>query len=813
MSTPCDHIRVAVALPVHDTYTYRVPEPLKSVVEIGKRVIVPFGNRRVTGYVTGPDESPDTEKIKAVLDVLDPAPLFPPSMMPFFHWIAGYYLYPIGEVIRTALPGGINPTGVAVYTASEAGQKALGKNFLTPMEQRILEQVIQKPTAHRQLIAALGKDLPHATLQAMVKQNWIRRESRLNPGKTRAKSERYVSLGPAAPDPDALTPAGEKILALLRSHEEISYKELRRQVPSTTRLAKPMASAGYLELFDKAVYRDPFGDVITPDTPLPFTAEQQCAHAAMTKEPDGGFRVYLLTGVTGSGKTEVYLQTAADVLQQGKTVLVLVPEIVLISQTERRFRARFGDKVAVLHSGLSAGERYDQWMRIARGRCPIVIGARSAVFAPLVNIGLVVVDEEHDSSYKQEGGLHYHGRDLAVMRAKQEGAAAVLGSATPSVESQFNTAGEKYIGLQLKHRVHHQPLPKIQVVDLRKFARHQGSLNFITPPLQAAIKETLKQKKQVLLFLNRRGYANYPVCSACGVAVRCRHCDITLTFHQHQNTFQCHYCGYTRPAQVRCTSCGAMAIKLLGLGTEKVETTIRGLFPSAVVARMDRDTTARRGDLLKILKGLRNGDVDVLVGTQMVAKGHDFPGITLVGVICADLSLNFPDFRSGERTFQLLAQVAGRAGRGDTPGKVVLQTYNPDHFSIHAAKSQDPETLYNREITLRKALKYPPFSRMVQLKIRGKDKAKTKQLAQELKSACLNIHQTDETYGRNIQIMGPIEAPLARIANHHRWQMLLKGANAKVIHRYMENLMFAHRDVFNQRFSSVTVDIDPVFLL
>lgn len=813
MSIPRDHIRVAVALPVHDTYTYSVPAPLIPNAQIGKRVIVPFGNRRITGYTIGPDESPARDKVKSILDVIDPEPLFPQSMLPFFDWIADYYLYPIGEVIRTALPGGINPMGISVYTATEGGLSAREKEILTPMEQRILETVARKSTTHRQLAASLGKDLPHATLEAMVKQGWIERENRFQPGRTREKTVRFAALQPDHPTPDHLTPAGKKILDLLGNRMEMTYTELRRQVPSTSRLAKSLIEAGFLALYDKAVYRDPFGDVITPDTPLALTPEQQAAYDALEENADSDFKVHLLAGVTGSGKTEVYLQAAANVLQRSKKVLILVPEIVLISQTERRFRARFGDRVAVLHSGLSAGERYDQWLRICRGERPIVVGARSAVFAPLTDVGLVVVDEEHDSSYKQEGGLHYHGRDLAVMRAKLEGAAALLGSATPSVESQFNVAGGKYTGLRLKQRVHRQPMPRIQVVDLRKYGRHQGSRNFITPPLQAAIKDTLQQKKQVLLFLNRRGYANYPVCSACGVAVRCRFCDITLTFHQHRNTFQCHYCGFTRRAQVRCTSCGAMGIKLLGLGTEKVETTIRGLFPSAVVARMDRDTTRRRGDLLKMLKGLRKGDIDILVGTQMVAKGHDFPSITLVGIICADLSLNFPDFRSGERTFQLLAQVSGRAGRGKTPGRVVLQTYNPQHLSINAAKTQDPEALYRQEIALREALMYPPFSRMVQLKVRGKDKDKTRQLAEQLKSACSKVHAAEDAFGRSIRIMGPIEAPLARIANHHRWQMLLKGANANVTKRFMKRLMSEHREVFNQRYATITVDVDPVFLL
>ncbi len=774
---------------------------------------MPFGKGRATGYVLGPDPAPDVEKIRVILDVLDETPLFPPSMVPFYRWIAAYYLYPLGEVIRTALPGGINPVSVSVYATTEKGRQSVSESILAPLEKEILARTSRAPASHKQLAAALGKDLPHATLQAMARRGLLERERRLEHGRTRQRLERFAAFTPDHPDPQSLTPAGLKILELLRTRGEISYRELRDLAPSTTRLAKPMAAGGYLTLFDRVVYRDPFGDAIKADQPLDLTVEQERALPLITQSLGKGFDVFLLAGVTGSGKTELYLQSAAQALNQGRTVLVLVPEIVLISQTERRFRARFGEKVAVLHSGLAAGERLDQWMRIVAGRTPIVIGARSAVFAPLTKLGLVVVDEEHDPSYKQEGGLHYHGRDLAVMRAKLEGAVALLGSATPSLESRFNVEGGKYREVRLRHRVHRQPLPDIQVVDLRKYRRHPGSLDVITPPLKTAIKETLGRKEQVLLFLNRRGYANYPVCSACGEAVRCRHCDISLTFHQHNSTFQCHYCGFNRRALVRCPNCGALGIKLMGLGTEKVETVVRGLFPLAAVARMDRDTTRRKGELVRTLKKLRNREIDLLIGTQMVAKGHDFPHITLVGIICADLSLNFPDFRSGERTFQLLAQVAGRAGRGGQPGRVVMQTYNPDHFSIQAAKTQDPEVFYTREIPLRGALKYPPYSRMVQLKLQGRDPDLTRDSAQRLKSACLEVQNQDQAFGRRVQILGPLEAPLPRIANRYRWQMLIKGAGSQLIHRFLEHLMTDHGDIFSQRAVAVTVDVDPVSLM
>ena len=381
------------------------------------------------------------------------------------------------------------------------------------------------------------------------------------------------------------------------------------------------------------------------------------------------------------------MQVAAEAMKTGRSVLVLVPEIALITQMERRFRARFGDCVSVLHSALSAGERYDQWTRILQGETTITIGARSAIFAPFDNLGVIIVDEEHDSSYKQEGKLRYNARDLAVVRAKQNDCIAILGSATPSIQSYYNVTTHKFTELTLTKRVEERRLPDIRIVDLRQTRDARGIERFISPDLHSAMKQSLDRGEQVLLFLNRRGYASFPVCAACGQAMRCKYCDISLTLHQRSNAYRCHYCGYSRAATSSCDICGSTKIKHLGLGTEKLEEMLTSLFSQARIARMDRDTTIRKGSIIKLLKGLKNQTIDILVGTQMVAKGHDFPNITLVGIICADLSLSFPDFRAGERTFQLLAQVAGRAGRGDRPGQVILQTYNPDHFCIAAAQA------------------------------------------------------------------------------------------------------------------------------
>jgi primosomal protein N' (replication factor Y) len=544
-----------------------------------------------------------------------------------------------------------------------------------------------------------------------------------------------------------------------------------------------------------------------------LTDEQSAAMDRTAPLLGKGFHTILLAGVTGSGKTEVYLQLAKTALEQKRNVLVLVPEIALISQTERRFRARFGDTVAVLHSGLTKGERYDQWRRITDGKTPIAIGARSCIFAPFEDLGLVIVDEEHDPSYKQESGLRYNARDLAVVRARQHGALVVLGSATPSVQSWHNVAIGKYQPLHLTQRVNRQALPAIQTVDLAQSRDAPGIHRYITPQLKQAIRGTLDDGSQALIFLNRRGFAAAPICGDCGRPLRCKNCDISLTLHKKANAFRCHYCGFSRAATSKCQACGSENIRLLGVGTEKIQEALTLLFPDARVARMDRDTMNRKGAMLRLLKDLQQRRIDILVGTQMVAKGHDFPGITLVGVVCADLTLNFPDFRAGERTFQLLAQVAGRAGRGEKPGQVVLQTFNPRHFSILAAKEQDFAAFFDQEIRSRQALGYPPFTRMIALRISGKNLRQTAGYARALGENCRRLLADNDAFGRQIKVMGPIEAPLARIANRHRWQLLVFGPSVGGLHPFVHELILGRRAVPVSRGVRVSIDVDPFFLM
>ncbi|MGD9184868.1 MAG: primosomal protein N' [Desulfobacterales bacterium] len=807
-----DTIEVAAALPVYQTFTYSLPDDLIGLATPGMRVLVPFGRRRVTGYVLGFHRPPQQIEIKSVLDLLDDTTLFPETMVPFFRWIADYYIHPIGEVIKCALPGGLNSYDFATMSITDAGRRAL-QTKTSEIEARILTLVENGNRRLTDIGSALKGRMPYAVFDTLQRRGWVSIGRELRRDRIRPRSEVFVAPAPAAPDPGPLTGQRKKIWECVTAAGDISIRNLQTDLRTTRTTINAMVESGYLSLSDIPVYRDPFGDAVSPDIPLALNSDQHAVVDTVTDRLGRGFAAFLLAGVTGSGKTEVYMQLAAAVIERGYPVLILIPEIALISQIERRFRARFGNRVAVLHSGLTAGQRYDQWLRIRRGEVQIAIGARSAVFAPFQRVGLIVVDEEHDTSYKQEGHLRYNACDLAVVRAKLDKGLVLLGSATPSIQSYYNASQKKYVELTLDKRVEERSLPEITVVDLRKTRDLRGSGRFITAELHRATTDSLARGEQVLLFLNRRGFASFPVCRDCGESIKCKNCDISLTLHRQANAFKCHYCGFMRPAATVCDKCGSAHIKNLGLGTEKVESSVAELFPAARVARMDRDTTSRRGAIVRILKDLRRRRIDILIGTQMVAKGHDFPLITLVGILCADLSMSFPDFRAGERTFQLLAQVAGRAGRGDRPGKVILQTYNPEHFSIRAAQNQDFRAFYQQEIVFRRALKYPPFSRIIQLKIAGRDKPQTETLARSLGEACRRLGQQDEVLRKSVEVMGPIEAALARIAGKYRWQILLKGQRAGTLHRFVWRVMTENPALFNRRGVTVAVDVDPFFMM
>jgi primosomal protein N' (replication factor Y) len=808
-----DLIDVAVPMPVYRTYTYRVPRHFVGTVEIGMRVLVPFKRRQVTAYVLGPGAPlPETITAKPIADVLDGAPLFPDRMVPFLRWTADYYLHPLGEVIQTALPGGLTVEEQSLYRLTDAGRRELAQKSLDAATDRMLRCMDSSGRRFAQLRREGGRGFSRALLNGWMEKGWVAHHTVLKSERIGPKIQRFVALPPMDENRIRLSPQRRKIIEFIRAHGPQPVAALKAVAPTAAALVRAMIRDSQAVFEERTVYRDPLGAPITPDRAPELTPEQRTAVETIGPAIGKGFQTFLLSGVTGSGKTEVYLQLAAEALSRELAVIVLVPEIALISQMERAFRARFGERIALLHSALSDGERYDQWRRISRGDIRIAIGARSAVFAPFERIGLIIVDEEHDDSYKQEGALRYNARDLAVVRARLDGSPAVLGSATPSVQSAYNVQLGKYRQVSLLERVDRRALPEITVQDLTPFREEQGLRRFLTPTLLAAVRATLDSGEQVLLFLNRRGFASALVCAACGQPLRCDRCDISLTYHRQINAYLCHHCGFSKSGDSRCNRCGSSKIKRLGVGTEKLEAEIQKRFPHARVARMDRDTTRRRGQMVRILKALSERRIDILVGTQMVAKGHDYPHITLVGIICADLSLSMPDFRAGERTFQILAQVAGRAGRGRTPGRVILQTYNPGHFSIEAARHQDYSAFYRQEIEFRKVLGYPPFARMIQLRISGRDKKGTAAQAGRLGDQCRQLLQGGPAYS-GLEILGPIEAPLVRIADHYRWQVLIKGGKVQQLHHFVRELLFGPPAPARIRDVGIAVDVDPLFLM
>ena len=732
MESPSTVATVAVAAPLDKTLSYVVPPALLESARVGVRVRVPLGRRRAVGYLLELADA-DPSGLKALDEVLDGAPLFPPEMVPFFRRAAEYYCHPPGEVIRTALPAGLSGRGAEV--------PILRESVYTPADK--------------------------SGSPAGARQREILEYLRLR-GKTPISVLREAFAAPHAP--------------------------LRR-----------LTELGFLEETEEERCRDPFfAQPVMPDRAVVLSAEQAGAVQALDRSlREGGFSPFLLHGVTGSGKTEVYLKSIETALSLRRRALVLVPEIALTPQLVGRFRSRFhgrGAAIAVLHSGLSDGERYDSWRAIARGDADIVIGARSAVFAPVSDLGILVVDEEHEGSYKQGEGFRYNARDLALLRGQMAGATVLLGSATPAVTT-FHRAQTGHLGyLPLAGRVLERPLPRVDLVDLRESP--VGTL--LSAPLLAALEETLERREQALLLLNRRGFSPFLLCPACGTTFRCPNCEITLTYHQGRRLLRCHYCDYAEPAPTLCPSCGGAGIEPQGAGTERLEEELGTLFPGARLARMDRDTTARKGSHQRLVETMMRGEADILVGTQMIAKGHDFPGVTLVGVINADSTLNFPDFRSGERTFSLLCQTAGRAGRGERPGRVLIQTYTPDHYALLCASAHDYGGFYEQETESRKELAYPPFGFLANLVLAGNDTPRVERAAAALAA-------TLQEKSNRVEVLGPAPCPLARLRGKSRMQILLKAPGRPALRRLLGYLSALRKKV--PAGVALAVDIDPVDML
>jgi len=735
-------VQVAVAAAVRGTFTYRVPPALEPEVAVGRRVAVPFGkSRRATGYVVGfAEAAPDGVAVRDLAEVLDTFPLFTPDLLELVRWAEEYYLCPPGELYRAALPPGLN---------ARAGAAA--------PRRRAVEYAAPAPGAAGALTAlARRARAQHAVLEYLLARGRIPVE-----------------------ELRAAFPAGRAALVALRE-KGLALVEAEAPLPAGALLAATAAAP--------------------PLMPDQAAALDVLAAALEARE----FAPFLLHGVTGSGKTEVYLRAIAKVRASGRGALVLVPEIALTPQLAGRFRARFGADVALLHSGLSDAERHAEWLRLRHGEARICVGVRSAIFAPVQDLAMVVVDEEHDPSFKQEDGPGYQARDLAVVRAKQAGAACVLGSATPSLESLENARRGRYRLLELPLRVDDRPLPAVEVVDLARLRRGGRPLGLVSPPLAAALEATLAARQQAILFLNRRGFQTLVVCEACGREERCESCSVSLTYHRRRGVLLCHYCGRVERVTPACPACGGPR-RGIGVGTEQVEAAVRQLLPAARVARLDRDAVGSADDVAAVLARFANREVDVLVGTQMVTKGHDFPGVTLVGVVLADVALALPDFRAAERTFQLLTQVAGRAGRGADAGRVIVQTWNPGSPAITCAIGHDYAAFVAGELASRRALGWPPFARLLAVRVEGSDdgaKACAAALADAARPALA---------GQGVALLGPAPAALERLRGKSRWHLLFRAAGPEPLRRVHRLLAPVARRPPGG--AAVRFDVDPYSMM
>jgi primosomal protein N' (replication factor Y) (superfamily II helicase) len=729
-------VEVAVAAAVRGTFTYRVPSALGDSVRLGARVAVPFGrSRRTTGYVVGfPVAPPEGLELREIAELLDEVPPFTPKLVELIRWAEEYYLVPPGELLRAALPPGLNTRGGA-----------------------------QAP-ARRGVEYAQAADASAAAVPALSR-----------------------------------APAQRATLEYLLARGRIPVEELRAAFPHGRAALTALSRRGLVRLeTETPVARA--GILASTDSPPTLTPAQASALAEIDGAL-GAFATFLLHGVTGSGKTEVYLHAIARARAAGKGALVLVPEIALTPQLSGRFRARFGDEVALLHSGLSDAERHAEWLRLRRGDARICVGVRSAIFAPVQDLAVLVVDEEHEGSFKQEDGPSYHARDLAVVRGKLEDAVVLLGSATPSLETLENARRGRYRTLSLPARIDDRPLPAVELVDLRRLRRpgHDLAPGLLSPRLAEALGETVSAGQQAILFLNRRGYETLVVCEDCGAEARCGACSVSLTHHARRGVLLCHTCGHAERMDARCPACGGVRFGT-GVGTEQVEEAVRATVPAARVARLDRDAVGSADDTAALLARFARRDVDVLVGTQMVTKGHDFPGVTLVGVVLADTSLALPDFRAAERTFQLLTQVAGRAGRGADGGRVLVQTFNPLTRAVACAATHDYAAFAAHELEERRRLGWPPFSRMLAARVEGSE-AGARRAAEALAQAARPALRGE------VAMLGPAPAAIERIRGRTRWHLLFRAPTPQALFRVHGVLArVAHRPPAG---STIRFDMDP----
>ena len=835
------YANVAFPLSVNRLFTYDVPPHLDAIVQPGVRVLAPFHRGNQEGVVV--ERIDETElaphQIKRISDCLDEIPTFSTELLELTKWMADYYVSSWGNALFCAVPAAVRSKKqqrVQLLSGSTPPVKGIQKEIVAFLEtegelspnqlaRRIgvsYNNLRPKITALREkgVVDVYVTHKPKATAQvtnvATLALSASEIEAAIAELTSGADGYGNASLQGRGRGPHAAAAKHAEILQILLDEDApLATTELTERARTSTSLLRTLERRGFIQITQATAVRNPLScQPVAATQPHLLNSAQSEAFAEIrnrlavsglqtpptTKPP-----IFLLHGVTGSGKTEVYMQAIAPVLESGKSVIVLVPEISLTPQTASRFIGRFGERVAVLHSRLSDGERYDQWHRIQKGEADIVIGPRSAVFAPVKALGLLIIDEEHSDSYKSETAPRYHAREVAQKRTELANCAFLLGSATPSLESFYHARNGTYQLLTLPSRVLDRKMPEVQIVDMRNELK-KGNRTIFSDALRNAIEERLVKREQIILFLNRRGHSTYVFCRTCGYVERCHNCSISLTFHFKTKQLVCHHCGDKRPTHPACPQCSSPAIRYFGLGTESVEQEVCKAFPQANVKRFDADSTARKNAHQQILEAFGQQQIDILIGTQMVAKGLDFPNVTLVGVITADTALNLPDFRASEQTFSLLTQVAGRSGRAEVEGKVIIQTYMPEHYCISAAKKHDYVGFYEKEVEARGELRYPPFSHVATLLLRGKNEKEVMDTAHTVLNQ-LQIWQADQF--RDVEILGPAPAPLSKIEGKFRWHFLLRSHTVEKICQLLQHLTDEPPRAIKSNAIELVIDIDP----
>ncbi|MSN99914.1 primosomal protein N' [Bacillus paralicheniformis] len=787
-------------------FDYRIPDKFKGMIKKGMRVIVPFGARKIQGFVTGVKESSELagRSVKDIEDILDLTPVLTEELLELSDWLTEKTL----SFKITALQAMLPPAMKAKYgkEIKVIGDKPLPEPLKTLFSQK--ETLSYSDIDDHGTLKLVQRQVQEGNLEVAYKVKQ----------KTNKKTRRMIAplcakehLKEAL---DGLSPQAVKQKAVLQFFIDrkeagaVPAKDLIGKTGGSSASVKALIDKGLLKESEEEVYRDPYQDRMFKKTePLPLTEEQAQAYEAIAEAiEDKRHDVFLLHGVTGSGKTEVYLQSVEKVLEAGKEAIILVPEISLTPQMVNRFKGRFGSQVAVMHSGLSTGEKYDEWRKIHRKEVRLVVGARSALFAPFENLGMIIIDEEHETSYKQEEMPRYHAKEVAIQRAEYHRCPVVLGSATPTLESFARAKKGVYKLLSLKHRVNHQVMPDVSLVDMREELR-SGNRSMFSKDLMAGLEKTLEKGEQAVLFLNKRGYSSFVMCRDCGYVIQCPHCEISLTYHRYGQRLKCHYCGYETGMPSSCPECGSEHIRYFGTGTQRVEEELTKVLPAARVIRMDVDTTSRKGAHEKLLTSFGKGEADILLGTQMIAKGLDFENVTLVGVLSADTMLHIPDFRAAEKTFQLMTQVSGRAGRHEKPGKVIIQTYTPSHYSIQLTKTHDYETFFRQEMLHRREQAYPPYYYLALVSVSHEEVTKAALVTEKI------ANYLKQNISSEAKILGPVASPIARIKDRYRYQCVIKYKQENQLTSLLKNIMDHYKRDIEQKQLMISIDMNPYMMM